>query len=363
MSRAERLVSASLRIIWFGVVPVLLAVLCFRYLLPASSVGTEGALRRLAELRREQAAPVVVALFLFFSWLVRYWRRLLPGAELWARPEQRALNLRSALALAASIGAAVLLALLFRTSLFQTYRVLSGSMLPSFEPGAVLLSYQSAYGLRPLRLGGQPGLPRRGDVVVFHRPSGDGAPDELLKRVIGLPGDTISVRLGYVTINGWDVPTCEAGRYVYVLDEAVLDARLRVEFLDDRVYLVAHDLNVESIPFDDYTVQPGEVFVLGDNRSNSSDSRAWNAGRGGGLSLGRLRGRVERFLFDAGRNGEADPARAFRSLGLVLDAPGIDFSAARAAVARCLADRPENTRPPRPGAGTSAAAARREPAP
>jgi signal peptidase I len=224
-------------------------------------------------------------------------------------------------------------------------------MLPNFEPGAILLARQSAYGFRPFGVrSSSKNPPKRGDVVVFHRPSDGSVPEELVKRVIGLPGDRVSVRLGYVSINGWDVPTCEAGRYVYVLGDSMLDARLRVEFLDDQVYLVAHALMIESIPFDDYIVKPGEVFVLGDNRSNSSDSRAWNAGRGGGLALSEIRGRVDRFLFDAGRNGEPDTSTWFRPLGLQVDADGIDFSATRAAIQRCLKDRPKQTKPPRAAA-------------
>lgn len=349
MKHAAGLVPASLRALWFGVIPALLAAASFRHLLPASVVTHEGALRWLAELRRDQALLVLALLFLFFAALIRYWRAWLPQARYWAGLERRAITARAALGLAALIAAAGLLGVLFRGSLVQTYRVLSGSMLPSFEPGSVLLGYKSAYGFRPFGLGKASQLPKRGDVVIFHRPSGGGAPDELVKRVIGLPGDTITVRLGYVTINGWDVPTCEAGRYVYVQDESLLDARLRVEFLDDAVYLVAFALNVESIPFDNYTVKPGEIFVLGDNRSTSIDSRAWNEGKGGGLRPEQIRGRVGRFLFDAGRNGEPDYSKAFRALGLELEATGIDFSPTRAAVARCLADRPKKTRPPPPG--------------
>lgn len=298
-------------------------------------------------LRRGQPVVVWLGFFLFFATLARYWRAHLPYAELWAEAPRKPGSARGALILVGAILVAGGLAILFRASLFQTYRVLSGSMLPTMEPGAVLISSQSAYGLRPF-VGATPTrMPRRGDVVVFHRPSDGVAPDELVKRVIGLPGDTISVSLGFVTINGWDLPTCEAGRYVYVQGDSMLDARLRVEFLDDQVYLVAQALRLPSPGFADYTVKPGEVFVLGDNRSTSVDSRAWNDGRGGGLPVSEIRGRVDRFLFEPGRNGEADPSTLFQRLGLQLSQDGIDFSATRASIERCLKDRPKNTHPPR----------------
>ena len=149
---------------------------------------------------------------------------------------------REALGLVASVLAAAGAAFFLRAQLFQPYRVLSASMLPTLEPGDYLAGNRLAY--RPLvaRAAG----PRRGDVVVFRssavslaRP---GVPDVLVKRVIGLPGDRIAMRGPVPVINGWALPYCEAGPYLYVTPEGqgrTVHGKLRVEFLDDQAYLVA----------------------------------------------------------------------------------------------------------------------------
>ena len=353
-ARGPAIVLAGLRGLWFVAVPGLLTMLVLRYLLPSAVRAPEGALRALSEWAESRLPLLAVVLCLLFSSLFRYWRALLPGAQLWAEftpTPARPQSARGTLLWLGALALAGFAALAVRGSAFQSYRVLSGSMLPTLQPGELLLSKQYAYGAHlPWSKPRAPRPPRRADVVVFHRPPiRPDVPEELVKRVIGLPGDTITSYAGFVAINGWTIPSCGVGPYVFISGDSMLEAQIRMEYLEDQVYLTAHApaLPERSEP---YTVKPGEVFVLGDNRNNSSDSRAWNEGHGGGLGFEEIRGKVERFLLGAHRDGDADFSLFLKPVGVDIRAEGIDDAELKAGVARCLKQRPTDTRPPPPQA-------------
>jgi len=351
VARSRAFVTASLRAIWFVLLPALLAVLALRYLIPSVARAPEGTLRAISEWAEAQQSTLAVAFFLLFTAVIRYWRRLLPGAELWTEPAARreAQTARGTLLWLCLLLVAGITAFVFRTSFFQSYRVLSGSMLPTLQPGETLLAKQYAYGFHwPWLAPNRQILPRRGDLVVFRRPPiGPDVPEELVKRVIGLPGDTITTYGASVSINGWQIPSCSVGPYVFIAGDGMLHAQLRMEYLDDAVYLTAI---VPALPErgEPYAVKAGEVFVLGDNRNNSSDSRAWNNGHGGGLSIAEIFGKIERSLVGVHRDGRSDFSRLLRPLAIEVRAEGIDGQELSEGIARCLKDRPKQTHPPRP---------------
>jgi signal peptidase I len=147
--------------------------------------------------------------------------------------------------------AAVLVAVLLRAFVVQTFFIPSGSMEPTLQIGDRILVNKLSYHLHGVQ---------RGDIVVFSRPPTEncGGPEvnDLVKRVIGLPGDVISASGGYVYIDGkrldesW-LPSSEQG--ITVAGPAGNDSNL------------AHPYRV---PADNY-------FVMGDNRADSCDSRYW----------------------------------------------------------------------------------------
>ena len=338
--------AAVLRVLWYGVIPMLVTAVTWRFLVPRPAALDEGALRDFARLCDQHRSLAWPALFLFYSYVARHWRAYLPGARSWSEaPARPALTWRGNALWLVAVLAAAGGALLLRASVFQTYRVLSASMLPNLRPDDLLLASRSAYGftLPGKRPSGK--TPARGDVIVFHHSLGPQFPDELVKRVVGLPGDHIHMVGGHPFINGWRVPDCDVGEYAYVAGEGMLEGRLRLEFLGSASYLTVHG-PWDQQPTPDYDVKPGQAFVLGDNRNNSSDSRAWNNGKGGGLPFEEIRGRVDRYMFPVHRNGEIDSPRVLSRLSPQLFMDGVEVGGLREGIARCMRERPKDTFPP-----------------
>ena len=194
-----------------------------------------------------------------------------------------------------------LLAWAFRSFVAAPFSIPSGSMLPTLYVGDYLVVAKWPYGYsRYSFLFGFPSfegrilgsVPKRGDVVVFHHPSED---DDLIKRVIGIPGDTIEIKGGEVILNGQALPRrpLPPARIAITANSPcrpVPPAQPAI-IVSDGTYYCSYRAFRETLPGGpSYTVldqvqgsdaddrpavriPPGRVLLMGDNRDDSMDSR------------------------------------------------------------------------------------------
>jgi len=172
-----------------------------------------------------------------------------------------------------SLAMGFVLFLILRTFLIQTFTITSGSMENTLLVGDFLVLSKSAYGATVPGTGVRlPGYtsPRRGDIVVFR---GHHEPIDLVKRLVGLPGDTLSMRAGMLLINGdaWDEG------YVRHTDPGANGPHpwmtWQTEFLVDTIDLASYQPTRDD--WGPIVVPTDRFFVMGDNRDESLDSRYW----------------------------------------------------------------------------------------
>lgn len=206
---------------------------------------------------------------------------------------------------------AVLLALLIRSLLFEPFNIPSGSMKPTLLVGDYLFVNKPAYGysrysfpfgLAPIEGRIMVKEPKRGDVVVFKKPSQPSI--NYIKRLIGLPGETIQVRKGLLYIDGKRVPRELVG--VKEVADDYGNTRDVSEYIETLPGGAKHSIYEDG---DDevldntqvYKVPEGHYFMMGDNRDHSEDSRVTNAV--GPVPFENFVGRAEFLFFST--NGHA----------------------------------------------------------
>ncbi|MDP9648233.1 MULTISPECIES: signal peptidase I [Paraburkholderia] len=191
----------------------------------------------------------------------------------------------------ASFFPVILVVFVVRSFVVEPFKIPSGSMVPTLLVGDFILVNKFDYGIRLPIVNTKitEGRPlQRGDVVVFRYPKDESV--DYIKRVIGLPGDTVAYQDKQLTINGKPVPETPLPDY---LDEERLGyAKQFEENLDGRKNAILNNpavppfiVGAEDYPYRDNCtynargvickVPPGNYFMMGDNRDNSADSRYW----------------------------------------------------------------------------------------
>ncbi|MHB8667104.1 MAG: signal peptidase I [Burkholderiales bacterium] len=185
----------------------------------------------------------------------------------------------------------ILIVFLLRSFVVEPFKIPSGSMIPTLLVGDFILVNKFTYGIRLPVIDKKIisiNEPKRGDVMVFRYP--DDPSVDYIKRVVGLPGDTVAYEGKRLTINGHEVPEHYVGDYL--LKDKIEYLKEYSETLGSVTHLILLDPNepaastyVKQFPQRGNCiynnngvtcrVPPGHYFMMGDNRDNSSDSRVW----------------------------------------------------------------------------------------
>ena len=204
---------------------------------------------------------------------------------------------------AKTLGIAVIIAITFRSFLFEPFNIPSGSMIPTLKVGDYLFvskysygysRYSFPFGIIPFEGRIAEDTPERGDVVVFRLPANVSI--DYIKRVIGLPGDKIQVKSSILHINGEPVPRRLVGTEKISTGLRSVEAKKFEETLPNGKSYIVHELGdfdrMDNTAI--FTVPEGHYFMMGDNRDQSKDSRFIDVGT---VPLQNMIGRAERLFF------------------------------------------------------------------
>lgn len=193
------------------------------------------------------------------------------GSDIPASTQEDLLREPSWVEFARSVFPVLAIVLLLRSFLFEPFKIPSGSMIPTLEVGDFILVNKFHYGLRLPVINTRffaVNDPQPGEVAVFRYPENPSI--YYIKRVIGSPGDKISYINKQLYVNDEQVPTELLARMPPVNPQQFLFKETIGEH-EHRIQLLTR-----AVPFNNsWEVPEGQFFVMGDNRDNSNDSRAW----------------------------------------------------------------------------------------
>lgn len=207
----------------------------------------------------------------------------------------------------------ILVSIIFflRSTVLNWYFIPSNSMLPTLNVGDHIVVNKLSYGLMLPFMDRQITFwssPKRGELVVFQAPQSEGAQTQI-KRVVGLPGDTISFQKGVLTINGQPTQeTIETNSHVlsdFSYSHIPRDNNLILEAgLGQQPHFIFRkkEGGVTFYETQTWTVPNGKLFCLGDNRDDSYDSRFW-----GLVEQSRVYGKAFLILYSTGDKGNMWP--------------------------------------------------------
>jgi len=201
-----------------------------------------------------------------------------------ARKRSRNRRLTALILAGAFVFNPVTIAIFIRVAIAEAFELDGPSMAPGFQDGDRVVVWKFAYGLF-LPFSDEATFswaePEIGDVVILRSPRDS---IDVIKRVVGLPGDTLEMRDDVLIRNGVPVPRAAAGRASGVLGAGLLCTE---ETMEGRTWTLLSSGTSVPDSFEPLTVPAGHVFVLGDHRDRSADSRLF-----GTVPVERLKGLV-----------------------------------------------------------------------